>query len=399
MSKLNIKPITTSLQLDALKGKDKPYDVRFKHITGLFIRVTKTGKKSFRWDRGQGYKPRIVIYGNYGIKPTETLSDAKSLHEEAQKHHEAGTFSISRTASILTVEELAKAYYQNKCKTLKRPETIKQILDKDVVPLLGSMKLADVTTLHVSNVVSIVVDRGAVSHAGKVFSYIQGMFKFALAKGLLTGANPAEPLTKEALGVVNNSRTRVLSDNEMNVFWSILESNQSAVTRIALQLLILLGIRTSELRLSKWENLDTVNNTLTIPVQNLKLLPKQRATAKPFVVPIDEFALSLFERLRGLDDTYIFAGSEPNKPLSDKVLGRYTNRTLKSNSLEPFSPHDLRRTFRTGLSELGVQPHIAERCLNHSLGKILQTYDQYDFLAERRVALKQYSDHIQTIVC
>ena len=197
MSKLNIKPITTSLQLDALKGKDKTYDVRFKHILGLFIRVTKTGKKSFRWDRGQGYKPRIVIYGNYGIEPTESLSDAKALHEETQKHHQAGTFSISRAASILTVEDLANAYYKSKCKTLKRPETIKQILAKDIVPQLGSMKLVDVTTAHVSNVVTIVVDRGAVSHAGKVFSYVQGMFKFALANGSMSGANPTDPLTKK----------------------------------------------------------------------------------------------------------------------------------------------------------------------------------------------------------
>jgi hypothetical protein len=32
---------------------------------------------------------------------------------------------------------------------------------------------------------------------------------------------------------------------------------------------------------------------------------------------------------------------------------------------EPWTLHDLRRTVRTGLGKLGVQPHVAEAALNH----------------------------------
>ena len=56
--------------------------------------------------------------------------------------------------------------------------------------------------------------------------------------------------------------------------------------------------------------------------------------------------------------------------------------------MEPFTLHDLRRTARTHLASLGVQPHIAERCLNHKLPGINDTYDTYDYLDERRAALE-----------
>jgi len=62
-----------------------------------------------------------------------------------------------------------------------------------------------------------------------------------------------------------------------------------------LQLFILLGLRSGELRQAQWQHLDTGARTLTIPVENQKLLPKQIKAARPFVVPLDDFALDLFQ--------------------------------------------------------------------------------------------------------
>ncbi|MFI0458770.1 MAG: hypothetical protein ACH254_14320, partial [Candidatus Thiodiazotropha endolucinida] len=63
-----------------------------------------------------------------------------------------------------------------------------------------------------------------------------------------------------------------------------------------------------------------------------------------------------------------------------------------------FSPHDLRRTMRTHLGKMRIPPHIAERCLNHSLGRIVDTYDQGDYLEERRSALDKWAVLIDVMV-
>ncbi|MDF4350696.1 integrase, partial [Vibrio parahaemolyticus] len=60
--------------------------------------------------------------------------------------------------------------------------------------------------------------------------------------------------------------------------------------------------------------------------------------------------------------------------------------------------HDLRRTFRTLLSQCGVAPHIAERCLNHKLGKQIDTYDKHDFLEERKRALDKLSKLLDSYI-
>jgi integrase len=70
--------------------------------------------------------------------------------------------------------------------------------------------------------------------------------------------------------------------------------------------------------------------------------------------------------------------------LCDKLEGR-TRR---------FTPHDLRSTGRSHLSALGVSLIVAERCLNHSLGGLVATYDQHDYLTERRAALGRLAEFV-----
>jgi integrase len=63
-----------------------------------------------------------------------------------------------------------------------------------------------------------------------------------------------------------------------------------------------------------------------------------------------------------------------------------------------FTLHDLRRTCRTGLARLRVEPHIAERVLNHAQERIAGTYDVHDYLDERRAALDRWADHLRGLV-
>ena len=65
---------------------------------------------------------------------------------------------------------------------------------------------------------------------------------------------------------------------------------------------------------------------------------------------------------------------------------------------EPWRIHDLRRTMRSGLSLLSVPPHIAELVIGHAAGGIVKVYDQYDYVAEKRDALKRWANHLMHVV-
>jgi len=51
---------------------------------------------------------------------------------------------------------------------------------------------------------------------------------------------------------------------------------------------------------------------------------------------------------------------------------------------EKFTPHDLRRTLRTRLAEIGVDEIIAERVLGHKLQGMMAIYNQYPYDSEKR---------------
>jgi integrase len=57
----------------------------------------------------------------------------------------------------------------------------------------------------------------------------------------------------------------------------------------------------------------------------------------------------------------------------------------------PFTSHDLRRTARTHLAALGVEAHIAERCLNHKLKGVEGIYNRHDYFEERKDALDRWA--------
>ena len=61
------------------------------------------------------------------------------------------------------------------------------------------------------------------------------------------------------------------------------------------------------------------------------------------------------------------------------------------HKLKPFTLHDLRRTARTQLAELGIRSEVAERCLNHKLGGVEGTYNRHDYFKERREALSAWA--------
>jgi integrase len=60
--------------------------------------------------------------------------------------------------------------------------------------------------------------------------------------------------------------------------------------------------------------------------------------------------------------------------------------------IEPFSIHDLRRTMRTQMAALGIDPIIAERCLNHKIPGVEGIYNRHEYFEERKVALARWAD-------
>jgi len=392
---------------------------------GLRLRITPQGRRVFRWAVRRGGKITWVTLGAWSKKPKPgflTLAEAHALLEKLKAAHLAGKLDELLAElrprrpllpvvppNALTISDLVKDFEVFIARRRRRPEAVTDILDRDVLPVIGDRAVASITTPDVRQVVEAVVKRGASTHAGKVYQVLGQLLRFAQGRGDIA-SNPADPLDPETLGVENNLSDRFLSSEEIPLFWRALEPVTPTI-RSALRLLLLTGVRSGELLQATWEEVDLEAATWTIPVAHQKLSLKAEKQAKPFVIPLPPTALSIMKELQALakaiGSRFVLASyANDGLPISDKALNHRMRElftvgdppALHFQGERP-TPHDLRRTVRTHLGEtLGIEPHIAERCLNHSLGRISKIYDRGDYVEQRRDALGRWDAFVARLV-
>lgn len=377
----------TDVFISNLKPRDTRYEVSDLKCSGLRIRVGTSGKKTFIWMyKDSARNPKRLTLGAY---PALSLSSARKALERAKIKHSAGELHSTLTSAPKTVKELCRLFYTDRIeKQRRRPEAVLQVIEHDIIPAIGNKALNNLSVIAVSSVISAVVNRGAVVHAGKVTAILKQLFKFAEGRGFID-RSPAYALDKKDLGVITNTRDRWLTVDELEPVWKAIVNapRLSLPTKNGLLILLLSGMRTGELLQAEWKNINFVTREWLIPKADTK-------TLQEWTIPITDGVVRLLNELQGLDPVFVFPGK--NGKLGDKVLGRAVKRLFDKGELtiEPFSPHDFRRTIRTHLEQLNVDAHIAEKCLNHSLGSINATYNKNSYLAERREALERWEQFV-----
>jgi integrase len=416
----------TAKFLDNLTKPAKMYEISDRACIGLRIRVHPTGTKSFRWYyKNDNGKNKALTLGNY---PATSIKQARIALDIVKEKHKLGGIVQPESGAPKTVKELADAFFLSpKIQARRRPDAVAQIIDHDITPKIGRMKLALVTEEMLNDLVEKKAIgepakgiKAAPSHAGKVLAIIKQLFGFAADKNYITVSPAAKTRRPDDLGVHTNIKKRSLDINvyrefdssytEIKAFWLALDTapKLSKTVSTALKLLLILGVRSGELRLSEWSDVDFNKFILTIPIKNQKLLPKQlkSGTPTPWRVPLPPMAIDLLRALYKDGSVYVFEGKNISNgvkgPITDKVFGRAVRRLLDDSEgkkplldIEKFTPHDLRRTFHSHISQLGVSHEVAEKCLNHSLGRIDATYVQNDFLDQRREALALWDARLQ----
>jgi len=406
----------TDRWIKALKPADDRIDYRDEGCPGLTLRVSKKGIKTFRWIyRGVDGKHKLLTIGKY---PDVGLAKARAVvEEEKQLLKQKRSVGSDEYQNIKTVAQLAEDFYELLETTRKRPQEARRMLDLDIIPSLGKLPLSPPPHPPVIGaLIRKIVKRGAPVHAGKVLNLVKQMFDHGLGNGHIK-FNPATPLKPASLGVQKyQPKDRALNRDEIIAFWKVLPMipRMDERTRLAFKVLLLTGVRTNELLLAQWADVDLETGKWVIPVANQKLTLERARTAKPFIVPLAPFVLEHFEKLLVLSDGspwVMSSDSSESGHYDDKVLGRALRRLFEKKiifedgrkepliDIERFTPHDLRRTMRTHLGEtLNIEPHISERCLNHSMGKLTQTYDTGRYYEQREEAMKRWAEYVELAV-
>ncbi|MHB8816246.1 MAG: tyrosine-type recombinase/integrase [Steroidobacteraceae bacterium] len=274
----------------------------------------------------------------------------------------------------------------------KRPEWAEAILARDVLPKWKGRDARTIMPAEVIDLLDGIVDRGARVLANRTASLLSQLFRFGIHRHIVT-SSPVQLLYRP--GGKEKARERILTDEELGAFLT----DPRPCTRYerlehVITVLLLTGQRRGELALARWSDVDLQARTWTIPDENAK-------GGRGHIVPLSDWAVEEFAALKreAEGSPWVLPNGGENH-IDPKQLSRSLAKCLErfeKRAIAAFTLHDLRRTCRTGLSRLKVEPHIAERVLNHVQPGVAGVYDRHAYLDEKRAALEKWAAHLTAL--
>ena len=366
---------------DRTAATAKPGDLFDAMTHGLNLRVTESGVRTWYlvYSAPNGKRARVKL-GNY---PQTSLVRARTLAVEMKRHvqegrdpREIGTVG----AGAMTVASLIADYVTKHVKPkLRSWKAVERRLLKNVVPLIGDVKLGELHRRDIITVTDAVVERGSPMESLKVFKDLRAMLRWAVGRGVLDNS-PMDGMKPPA---EESPRERVLTDTEIATVWNS-TALKNPMHRSIIKLCLLTAQRVGEVAGMRAEEIDPKTRVWTIP--------KERSKNKnAHTVPLTDAAMAIIKDAG--DKLFHGAGNS-------SVIAKRIKRA--DFGIDHFTSHDLRRTAVTQMAQLGVSPIVLASVINHrsvtKAGVTLGVYQQYEYGKEKREALDMWADRLAAIV-
>ena len=392
----------TKVRVERLRPGPRQRDISDPERRGLVLRIEPSGSKLWLFRYKFEGKPHRLALGTYpGMSLALARAEAQAHRNLLDRGVDPRTARRARRPAPLSgaavsgnknsIEFLAHEFLERHVKpNRRRPEYVQRILVREVLPAWEGRDARTITPREVIELLDGIVARGSRVMANRVASLLAQMFKFGIHRAIVENS-PVMLLYRP--GGKERPRARALSEEELKAFLQNLD-DACRFQRLphVLRVLLLTLQRRSELALAEWREFDFKGKAWTIPDTHAK-------AGKGHVVPLSRWAIEEIQKLKVMADgsRYVLPSAEKTAPIDPKYITRSVARCLKrfkKHGVADFTPHDLRRTGRTGLARLGVKVDVAERVLNHARERMEATYDVHDYIEEKREALEKWCEHL-----
>ncbi|ELL7569455.1 tyrosine-type recombinase/integrase [Salmonella enterica] len=350
-------------------------------------------------------KSRVMLIGSYSeISLSKARETARELSArvalgfdvagEKKERKAAAIEKMEQEKNALRVSELATEYFERQVMgRWKHPDLLRRRIDKDINPHIGNLKVEDVKPRHIDAMLQSVVDRGAPTVANDVLRWTKRIFDYAIKRHALA-LNPAGAFDLSDAGGQESSRERWLTREELIRFFQAMRTAKgfSRENELTMKLILCLCCRKMELCGAQWDEFDLDEAVWHLPAERVK-------NGDAIDIPLPPPAVGWLRELR----TIAGSGSKwvlPARKMQHRMIPHIQESTLpvalakvrrEMAEVPNFTIHDFRRTARTHLAALGVDPVVAERCLNHRIKGVEGIYNRHQYFEERRAALELWA--------
>ena len=264
---------------------------------------------------------------------------------------------------------------------------VNRAFKNNVFPFVGSQPVNEIKPLELLSVLQRMEKRGAPELASKVRQRCSEVFRYAIVTGRAE-YNPAADLGSALQGYEKQHYPFLTAAELPEFLQKLSQYTGSLVTLLATRLLMLTGLRTVELRMAEWSEIDFENHIWEIPKSRMKM-------RRPHIVPLSAQSLAALRQLKQLTGTYqfIFAGrNDVNKPMSEASI----NMVIKRIGYDKRATgHGFRHTMSTILHEEGFNTAWIETQLAHvDKNAIRGTYNHAQYLEGRKEMMQWYGDYL-----
>jgi integrase len=389
-------PLTEVVVRNA-KPKDKPQ--KLTDGDGMFLYVHPNGGKYWRLQYRFAGKQKVLALGVY---PEVSLADARERRAQARKVLAAGNdpAAVKKEAKRLmvlnsenTFEAIAREWHDQRRHEWK-PHYAADMLNRietHIIPKLGPRPIADLTSAEILSAMRVIEATGALDLAQRMMQTCGMVIRYAIATGRAE-RNPVADLRGALKTPVRNNYT-YLKAEDLPEYLRKLESFDGTVqTKMALKLLLLTFVRTTELRAAQWQEVDFDKAEWRIPASRMKMKDLH-------IVPLARQTLELLRELQKITGNRQHMFPNHHRPATFMSENAMLYALYRMGYHSKATGHGFRATASTILNEHGFMPDVIERQLAHcERNKVRAAYNHAQYLPERRKMMQWWADYLDGIV-
>ena len=266
-------------EIKRAKTKQKAYGIR--DSGGLYLWITPAGGKLWRWAyRRYDHKEKLMSLGKY---PDVSLALARERHGEARKLLASGIDPMAQRKAAKTAQRVVsensfqsvavrwREHWQDG-KSPRHVDYVKRRMEADILPCLGARPIAEIEAQELVAMTKAIEKRGARDIAKRALETTGQVFLYAIAHGYAK-RNPASEIRPSDIlrssPKINYAR---IDAKELSRLLKRIEVYQGRqVTRLALKLMAMTFVRTTELIEAKWTEFDLEGGRWDVPAERMKM--------------------------------------------------------------------------------------------------------------------------------
>lgn len=371
--------------------------MRLADAGGLYLDVQANGIKTwlFRYSSDDGKRHWKTI-GQY---PVWSLSEARSKALELRKMQEGLIPSDLKTRKSISFKQVADEYLEKHLPNItsgKESYNTLRRLELHVYPLIGDMKIGDIRTSDVYNIVERLEKRNTSETARKVSQLCSRIFRFAMLKEYCD-ADPCYALRGEVGRRKKSTAGHLAAIIEPEMVSKLMKDISvypQLVVRLALRFSAYTFCRPGEVRHAEWDEINFEKAVWSIPSLKMK-------ARRDHLVPLAPQVVDLLRELQVVTGHGKYLFPNCRAPKGDRPMGDNTVLVaLRSMGYtkEEMTAHGFRSMASTLLNENNFnRDHIEMQLAHQPKDKIRGIYNRAQYWDERVKMMAWYADYLDKL--